>query len=229
MVIAPYSAAVGLRTVEEIRKSLTELAALQIDEEKRLRLKDSLPRATLALDATDFAAAEKTVDTIATSYLNKIKAIDMAALQAKVDASVQAIVDSGEQLERFHGKKLLRAWYDKFFNRIGMGWNPFLIELARHASQGERLERLATQAINQIRFYFPPDLSQRLSECVVGTERDALMYDCDQERARWAQGKPRVEERETLRRRVIQYAHDTAIGDDLKTALVQSTSAIGTA
>jgi ABC-type cobalamin/Fe3+-siderophores transport system ATPase subunit len=149
-VVGPYSAAVGLTTPAEIRKSLLDLAGLQVEEEKRLRLKDSLPRATLAVDAADFATAEKDVEAIKAEYLKKIKAIDLPALQKRVDSTVQGIVDRGEQLELFHGKKLLRAWFNKYFDRpVGMGWNPFLIELARHASQGERLQGLATPAIDR--------------------------------------------------------------------------------
>jgi ABC-type hemin transport system ATPase subunit len=229
-IVAPYSAAVGLSAPEEIRKSLLDLAALQAEEEKRLRVKDSLPRVTLAVDASDVTAAEKYISEAAAMYIKKIRAIDLVGLQKKADAAVQGIVDSGEQLERFHGKKLLRAWVNKYFDRpVGMGWNPFLIELARHASQGERLQRLAIPAINRIRLYFPPELSETLSNCPQGGERDALLTECTAERSRWDRGEPKADGRETLRRRILQYAHDPTIDDGLKTDLVQSASAIGTA
>jgi ABC-type cobalamin/Fe3+-siderophores transport system ATPase subunit len=228
-VVGPYSAAVGLATPAEVRKSLLDLAGLQVEEEKRLRLKDGLPRATLTVDAVDFATAEKGVEAIKAEYLKKIKAIDLPALQTRVDSIIQGIVDRDEQLERFHGKKLLRAWFNKYFDRVGMGWNPFLIELARHASQGERLQKLASPAIDRIRLYFPSDLSQTLNSCPQGGERDALLTECDKERARWDGGVPKAEGREALRRRILQYAHDTVVEDSLKTALVQSASAIGTA
>jgi ABC-type hemin transport system ATPase subunit len=229
MVVAPYSQAVGLSTPDEIRKSLLELAALQVEEEKRLRLKGRIPRATLSVEAADLATAETYINTAATEYLDKIKGIDLTALQEEVDGAVQGIVDRGEQLERFHGKKLLRAWYDKYFNGVGIGWNPFLVELARHAGQGERLRRLATPAIDRIRLYFPSSLSQTLNRCPAGEERDALLAEVDQERARWQQGRPEAPGRENLRRRILQYSHDTAIEDRIKAALVQSATAIGTA
>jgi hypothetical protein len=228
-VIVPYSAAVGLGTPDEIRRSLLELAGTQVEEEKRLRLKDGLPRITLAVDASDLATAERSINEAATTYLAKIKALNLSALQAQVDAAVQGIVDRGEQLERFHGKKLLRSWYDKYFNSVGMGWNPFLIELARHASQGERLQRLAVPAIDQIRLYFPPGLGEALSRCPESSQRDALQAECEQERVRWELAKPKAEGRESLRRRIIQYSHDTAIEQSLKRVLVQSASGIGTA
>lgn len=57
-VVTPYSRAVGLSTPAEIQKSLLELTALQIGEEKRLRLRDRLPRATLAVEASDLATAD---------------------------------------------------------------------------------------------------------------------------------------------------------------------------
>lgn len=228
-VVTPYSTAVGLSTPAEIRRSLLELANLQVEEEKRLRLKDSLPRVTIAVDASDLATAESYVNDTVSKYLTKIKALDLPALLAKADATVQSIVDRGEQLERFHGKKLLRSWYDKYFKSVGIGWNPFLIELARHASQGQRLQRLAVPAIDRIRLYFPPGLSEALSRCPQSSQRDALQTECQQERARWELGKPKAEGRETLRRRIIQYSHDVAIGQNLKAVLVQSASAIGTA
>lgn len=229
IVVAPYSEAVRLSTPAEIRRALLELADLQVEEEKRLRIKDSLPRMTLAIDVADLATAEKRIAATAAEYLAKIQAIDLSRLHAEIAATVQSIMDGGEQLERFHGKKLLRAWYDKYFNRIGIGWNPFLIELARHARQGERLQRLAIPAIDRIRLYFPPDLSQLLGRCPQGDERDALLSDCDKERANWERAEPQAEGREAFRRRILQYAHDSVIEDYLKAALVQSASAIGTA
>lgn len=112
---------------------------------------------------------------------------------------------------------------------MGIGWNPFLIELARHAGQGERLQRLATPAVDRIRLYFPPSLSQLLRQCPCSYERDALLAECDSERSRWEQRKPEMAGRESLRRRIIQYSHETAVEDLVRTALVQSATAIGTA
>lgn len=229
VVVAPYAGAVGLNTPAEIRRSLLELANLQVGEEKRLRVKSRLPRAALSVDIADHTTAEAYINSAATEYLDKIKRINLAALQQEVDATVQGIVDRDEQLERFHGKKLLRAWYDKYFNSVGMGWNPFLVELARHAEQSERLKRLAIPAVDRIRLYFPSSLSQTLNRCPTGGERDALLAEVDQERAKWEQGRPEAAGRENLRRRVIQYSHDTTIEDGVKAALVQSATAIGTA
>jgi len=65
MMVAPYAGAVGLSTPSEIRKSLHELADLQIEEEKRLRIKGKIPRVMLAFDVTDLATAEKNINTTA--------------------------------------------------------------------------------------------------------------------------------------------------------------------
>jgi predicted ATPase len=229
VVAAPYAGAVGLTTPDEVQKSLIDLANLQIEEEKRLRLRSRIPRASPAVDIGDLATAEKKVNAIAAEYLRKIRGIDLATVQREVDTVVQGIVSRGEQLERFHGKKLLRAWYDKYFSSVGIGWNPFLIEIARHATQRERLHRLATPAVDRIRLYFPPGLAEALRRCPGGTDRDALLAESDQERARWINGRPQPEGRENLRRKILQYSHDTTLDDSVKIALVQSATAIGTA
>jgi ABC-type hemin transport system ATPase subunit len=229
IVITPYAGSIGLSTPIEIRRSLREIADLQVEEERRLRLKGEIPRATLAIDVADLATAEENVNTAVDEYLNRIKKIDLAALRQKADATVQGIVDRGEQFERFHGKKLLRSWYDKYFNSVGIGWNPFLIELARYTAQGERLQQLAMPAVDRIRLYFPLSVSETLRRCPVGPERDALLAESEQEYARWSEGRPETRGREDLRRRIIQYSHDAILDETTRIALVQSATGIGTA
>ena len=228
VVVAPYAAAVGLHSTAEIKRSLLELADQQIEDEKRLRVRERLPRMTLFADSADLATAETNANSILASYVTKLRQIDMDALEKEIGATVKGIVDGGEQLERFHGKNLLRKWYDKYFSSVGIGWNPFLIEVARHASLGQRVEQLATPAIDRIRLYFPSEVCSVLSSCPNGDERDRLLASCQKERANWEQGRPTPIGREELRREIIQYAHTEAVDQPLKTSILHAAVAIGT-
>jgi hypothetical protein len=223
-----YPGIVQLGSAKAIRDSLLQLAVDQAGEERRLRLRERLPTETFSADSSDPKLVEASIEDAVRRYRSKLGKIDLAGLQAAVDAEVQAIVDGGEQLERFHGKKLLRAWYDKYFKNSGIGWNPFLIELARHTANGERAARLTNPAVARIKLYFPDGLTPVLERCPASDRRDTLLAQCRQEREWWEQEKPEGGSRETLRRQLVQYARESEADERIKAELIQAAMAIGT-
>jgi len=227
-VLRPYVEMVGLRSSSDVRSSLLNVATRQIEEEKRLRLKEILPRETLAVDTSDLSAAQGHIQEATARFLAKITNLDLRGLAETIDVEVQGIVDRGEQLERFHGKKLLRAWYDTNFSKIGIGWNPFLIELSRYAAAGSRIKRLGTPAIDRIRLYFPATLATLLGNFPAGEARDMLISECLQERENWENGSPAGAGRDALRQRIIQYTREHPIEEVTRNKLLQIATGIGT-
>lgn len=218
----------GLKSPEAVRKSLLDLAADQVEEEKRLRIREKLPRRTLAAESTDASANEETIDNAVEEYKTSLAKVNLAKLKTEIEAEVTSIVTAGEQLERFHGKKLLRAWFDKYASVVGMGWHPFLIQLASHAASGERLSRLAGAAISKIKLYFPDALVSLLKEAEASDARDTLLEACRAERDLWEKGKPDGASRESLRSQIIQYTREHPIEESLKVSLVQAATSMGT-
>jgi len=153
--IEPYSGVCGLRSPIAVRNSLLEVATTQIEEERRLRLKGLLPQEVITIDSTDAMAIEVAINAAITRYKATIAKLDVASIQKRVEDEIRAIIDAGGQLELFHGKKLLRKWFNQYFAKVGMGWNPFLIQLAISASTTARTAKLTAVALSRIRLYFP--------------------------------------------------------------------------
>lgn len=165
------------------------------------------------------------------SYLEQLRALDLVALQEQVRNEVEGIIAAGQQLDRFHGKHLLRSWYGKSgLADAGLGWNAFLTELARRAAESDRVRTLAGAAIDRIRLYFPQDVINSLQELPPDTERDELLGTCILEREAWVAGSPRGEGREILRWRLIQLARSLLDTTSIREgrALMEAATAIGT-
>jgi hypothetical protein len=230
-VIEPYQAVTGPTSPEQIYRELLALADGRREEEERLRLKALLPSAHLSGDTAVPDEAEARARIILDSYLEQLRALDLSALQERVRHEVEAIIASGQQLDRFHGKRLLRSWYGKNgLADAGLGWNAFLTELARRAAESDRVHTLAGAAIDRIRLYFPQDVIDCLRNLPPDAERDRLLAACQAEREAWSAGNPRGDGREILRRRLIQVARSLLSGSSSHEgrALMEAATAIGT-
>jgi ABC-type hemin transport system ATPase subunit len=223
-----YPGVCGLNSPAAVRDSLLAFASDQIEEERRLRLKEQLPQEVITIDCTNPTLIEATINAAASRYKAVIAKLDLVSLQKSADDEVQAIVDAGEQLERFHGKKLLRKWYDRYFAKAGMGWNPFLIQLAAYASANARAANLIAIPLSRIRLYFPREVISLLQACPDSEVCDALLAECTKEFDLWKQGRPEGGQRELLRRRVVQYAREGSMDELARAALIKAAMEIGT-
>jgi hypothetical protein len=168
-VIEPYQAAIGSTSPDQIRRELLALANGRRDEEERLRLKALLPSAHLSVDTAVPDEAEAQARTILDSYVEQLRTLDLSALQEQVHHEVEGIIATGQQLDRFHGKRLLRSWYGKSgLANAGLGWNALLTELARRGAESDRVRTLAGAAMARIRLYFPLDV---VIDCCCATAR----------------------------------------------------------
>jgi len=223
-----YPGVCSLSSPTAVCSSLMALANEQIEEERRLRLKERLPQETITIDSTNPTVIEAAINASVTRYKAIISKHDLASIQQNVDDEIQSIVNAGEQLERFHGKKLLRKWYDRYFAKAAMGWNPFLIQLAASARTTERTARLTAIALSRIRLYFPSEVVPLLQACPVGDVQETLLAECTNEFNLWKQGRPEGVQRELLRRRIMQFAREESMDGSTRAALIKAAIEIGT-
>ena len=161
----------------------------------------------------------------------RVRELDLPGL-AKVAEEVDDIIDRGEMLERFHGKRMLHSFYERHIvGSAGLSKAAFATKLAEACASSARVAMLATPALDQIRLFFPAELSSRVraaqvAEQVLVAERDVLVQLCEGQRARWDQRAPTGEGREELRQRVFNFAHQLE-GDDRRVITMEA-SRIGT-
>lgn len=196
--LSPYAEMTGLRSDDDVRRSLEECAASQVENEVRIRLKRSLPGAWVAPDPN----ADNLGDSL-DSQLNelraKMEAVNIASLRAELQQHVADILGAGQALDFFHGKTLIRDFYKKHQLGRVFAYGGFLIELARACADGKRVSTLAVPAINRIRYYFPPDLADALQAVPPSTQRDDLIGKAVAFRAEWEKGAATGEGREHFR------------------------------
>jgi predicted ATPase len=227
--LARIHSASGVPTSQvAIERSLRDIAALQLDYERRLRIKELLPRITYSIDSVDPDAIAASLEANLAAFREKINGIDLAAKQEEIEAEVRSIIDNREELERFHGKQLLRSWYNKYFANSAIGWRPFLLELARYAGSTERTARLTGGTIARVKLYFPDQLVPTLERCGASETREALLTECKRERELWERAKPESPGRESLRQRLMQYAREAVSDEADKSAIMDHAMMIGT-
>ena len=228
-VARPYTT-LGLTRQEQVRRSLEEIAKARRDDEILLRVQRSLPTRTLRPAPKYGEDLQVQVQGQTDEFLTELQSIDIEKIRVEAETEVDAIIKDERYLERFHGKLILKAFYDQHcFAKIGLGWNAFLTEVARHASESERVKRLAGQALNQIKLYFPPNVSELLDKAPPGEICNSLKTLCINQRRQWEQRAPDAAGREALRQRLVQFARELSETDsDLKHSLLDAASSIGT-
>ncbi len=205
---------------------LDRAARGRADEEVRLRVQRHLPVGRLELAPERFADAERAAKEQTDNWLQRLKALDLEQLTAAARKEVDDILSQGTQLERFHGKRILRAVYDELARRhTGLSVAAFQFAVAERIVGTDRLERLTRPAISQIRLYFPEGLGAEIREVGSDWSKD-LAFKCDEHRAMWDEGMPSGDDREALRESIFAYA--STLGVDERRRLVALASQIGT-
>lgn len=228
-VAEPYTS-LGLAKAEQVRESLDAIATDLVEREISLRLQRRLPTTTLRPAPADNESPQANVQPQIDTFLQQLASVDINALRAEAKAEVEEVVRTGNQLERFHGKAILRTFYDVHrFSSFGLGWNAFITEVARYAAGSPRIQRLAGAALEKIRLYFPPGLDELLGESPAGPLREHLTARCVQERQLWEIGTPSNDGREGLRQELMQYARSlSSTSPGLTSRLLDAVSGIGT-
>lgn len=228
-VAQPYSQ-LGLGNVDAVRASLRNIAESMRDSEVAIRLQRALPATTVRVRASASMDVSADVQAQADELIAKLASVDIESVRGAAEATVDQILQDHEECEKFHGKKLLKAFYGEHqFNQAGLGWNAFITEIARQAAGSDRVAKLTSHAVSQICLYFP-DLSPVIQNFPESDEKQALLGSCATERGNWVAGNPLSTGREDLRSRLISFArsHDGSMQSGEIGELIDMSSRIGT-
>ncbi|MCL4368374.1 MAG: AAA family ATPase [Actinobacteria bacterium] len=203
--VQPYRNIVGLESFEDVRRSLIDAAKLMRDDEIAIRLRRRLPRLHISLDKQTRGEIETQIGDQVDKLRREVDLADVDTVLRQTIEEVESIVSSGQELERFHGKRLLDKWYlTHDLNRAGFGKNAFKTEIARRAAGTDRLKQLAGSSIQKIRLYFPPGLVELIREAPAIDDQAELLRLSALARDKWESGIPEGTGRGALRERLVQ-------------------------
>lgn len=204
---------------------LAAAARDRVEDEVRLRVQRALPTGRLTvhpdrLDNLDAVAYEQVQ-----GWLANVRAVDRAGVADAARAEVDAIVQAGAQLERFHGKRILHAVYKALNVNAVLTAAGFALAVAERAAGNERVQKLTEPAIARITLYIPAGLSEAL-RTTGDPAAEQLAASCQRHRTAWAAGQPDPAGREQLRDQVFTLAR--TCDEPTRCALTRLASEIGT-
>ena len=224
--LEPFGPQTRAVSVDAVRAALEAAARGRVNEEVRLRVQRQLPVGRLSLKPQDLADLDRVAQDQTAKWLEKVKSLDLPALQDSARAEVDAVLEAGEYLARFHGKAILQSVYAALdVAGAGLGKAAFTLSLAASPIAEVRARALAGSTIDRIRLYFPDGLPELLGvdEGVAGH----LATQCREQYDAWKAGQPVAEGRVQLRDEI--FAHARTVGDEARLGLVRAASQIGTA
>jgi energy-coupling factor transporter ATP-binding protein EcfA2 len=224
--LAPFGMQTSATNPTHVRDVLERLADQRRAEEVQLRIQRHLPVGRLAVAPGDLDRAEAVAAEQSARWLDDLRALDRQKLVETAQAEVDQIVAEGTHLERFHGKRILRALYNELGVAGSLSHSGFALQVAARAADSGRTQRLAAPALNQIRLYFPPNLASLIRELGAGSA-DGLAAECDAHYRAWQTGRPVADGRSPLRERV--FAFGRSVNEDGRVAIAACASEIGTA
>lgn len=223
--LAPLGGRSLAHSAQAVEQVLASAVSDRVEEEVQLRVYPHLPVGRLVLPADQLADAEQLARQQTQEWLQKLQCLDVEDLTAAAREEVNYIRASGKELERFHGKRLLRKTYEALgVSGAGLSLPAFQLMVAEQAADTDRLRRLTQPAIDQIRLFFPDTLAAVLRS----TENcpEELAIKCEHHWDRWTTGTPdglgRLELREAI------FAHARTLSGPPREQIVRLASQIGT-
>lgn len=226
-VLAPFGAQTGASSLPAVQAAVDRAVRDRMEDEVRLRVQRQLPVGHLALRPDQLGDAEQVAQAESEKWLGKLAALDLPALTVTANAEVEKVQAAGTQLDRFHGKKLLRAVYRHLgVTNAGLSQAAFALLLAAHEVTQERANRLAAPALQQIRLYVPTGLPEALRGIGEQSVTECLAVRCQEQHLAWRAGTPQAEGRVELRNEVFALAR--IVEGEQRRTLVELASQIGT-
>lgn len=226
-VLKPFGTQTAAVSVPAVRAALERAMRDQVQDEVRLRVQRQLPVGRLALRPDQLDDAKAVAQSEANGWLEKLAKLDLPSLTTEAQLGVDGIVAAGTQLDRFHGKKILRAVYgDLRVQNAQLGHAAFTLLLAAHERTQQRANTLAAPALERIRLFVPAGLPEALRCGGDQTVAEPLALRCQEHHAAWSADTPQAEGRIELRSDVFAFARN--VQDDQHQRLVELASRIGT-
>lgn len=226
-VLSPYGNQTGAVSAAVVQDALDRAAAERFDDEVHLRVQRQLPTGRLTLRPDEFLNAEEVARTGAEKWLKRLEALDLPATIEAARGEVTTIVNTGQQAERFHGKRMLQAVYGLLnVNRAGISRAALTLGVAADDLAKERAHRLAEPALRRIRLFFPAGLDLAVNDCGAGDTTKRLAERCLAEHTAWLSDSSNASGRLALRGELFALAR--AADGASRRVLVELAGQIGT-
>nr|WP_239135360.1 AAA family ATPase [Streptomyces sp. SID12488] len=205
-ILKDHGPTVGMSSLGDVTQSLDSIVADRVEEEVRLRIRASVPGAFITTDKVDLQQAVNDIDKKVSELKEKITRMGLPDKVMIFRSRVQEILNSGEALERFHGKSILAEFYKRNSLSKVFAINGFKIAAAQAAARGDRIHRIASPAASKIRLYIPQNGVEVLERGAESPEREQLIAEVGLHRSSWESGSPMSAGREKLRESLARYA-----------------------
>lgn len=224
--LRPFGAQTSVGSTSEIEALLNRVAADLRGEEIRLRIQRQLPIGRISARPDQLDKVGEIAEESSAHWLEALGKLDVSRLGEAAESEVDEILAGSQQLERFHGKKILRQVHQELgVQNAGIAHAAFALMLSTHPLVVERAARLASPALRQIALYFPAELQVKLR--VIGSpEALTLASRCEMAEDAWLDGAPRAEGRQELRSEIFAFAR--LLPEAEKQELVRLAAQIGT-
>ncbi|MBG6191669.1 ABC-type multidrug transport system ATPase subunit [Arthrobacter sp. CAN_A212] len=225
--LGPFGSQVKAGSVSEVQDALRRISTSLYEDEIRIRVQRQLPIGRLSIRPDELDTIEDVVGKETTRWMQTIARLDIGKLTEAARAEVEGIVSNSTELDRFHGKKMIRELHKELaVQQAGVGHTAFALMLSAHPRSAERAALLATPALNQIALFFPTALSNQL-RVLHSTEGDKLADRSQIFAEEWAAGRPNAAGRQELRNDIFNFSRGLAEVE--KRDLGRLASQIGTA
>jgi hypothetical protein len=232
--LEPHREKLRLTSKHDVVNVLRSYCEDRVAEEVRLRVLRRLRqphfdyRVTSRDELDNLASATASM---ATKYIEEVDGEEGVEAAVEVARSEVSSIKAGDtMLERFHGKDLLKRFFDEHGKRGGFGYPAFAYGLAKHVAGGERAARLLSTPVRKIRQYVPRDLSSAIEACANALSEDwhvkaaASAGSVDRCRSLWESGEQDDTDRRSLRRQILEVSrnvHDNGRSDLHQALLAQ--------
>jgi hypothetical protein len=211
--VEPIKERVGLASEEEIRTILDGIVTDRKEGEIEMRVLRHLaqPRFNIRIrSVADLTQLNTATAEIVESYKQTLGGEDtVSRLTDAARVEVETILESGKALERFHGKTILKEFYEQAGKRGGWSYTTFAYMLAREVSGSSRLRSLIELPVRRLRQFVPAQLCSSLESCRDVLEGDVRISAQEASgvvatmRRRWEQGEEDETDRAALRRNIL--------------------------
>lgn len=206
---------------------LTSIAKERVEDEVRLRVKQRLPIGRLEADALDLPGTPDLAQEQAGKWAKRVSLLDAEDIVTQARQQVQSIVDKGQQLSRFHGKRILHAAYDRLdVAGAGISKPAFSLLVAAQAATQARAQTLGAPSLRLIELFFPSALPSLLRQYSTLPNASQLAEEAERLLTAWQSGSAEAAGRSEFRTEVFNFAR--ALPSDERTRLVRLASEVGT-
>ncbi|MGX9790509.1 AAA family ATPase [Mycobacterium sp. MMS18-G62] len=232
-VLQPLRESTDLKSADEVRDALLNIASELKEDEVRLRLpalQKGISIRVRPANRDDLHGAIERARAEFTTRIDTVRDEVTAAAWDEAASKVEEIINDGRQLDAFRGKPIFDKFFDEHANRSGLTKKAFAYAVAGHAAGRSRSAGLVASAVKRISTYIPaelPALAIVLSNSHNSEQTTKAVQKIQAARAAWEQGTDlptTLEELRSIGASLAQAADSVGaseLGDKIRRATAQ--------